>query len=130
MCEEQQQTQQFVTQHWLQDALKARQKDVKAAEAASTAAIEEREKAEAKLAAAKAEHEKAVTRAKATGLIPAISGLSQDDPEKAEKRWARRSTIGWAHLTSLLVPHLALQPSGSSMMIPLEPKVAWPAAAT
>lgn len=55
--------------------LKTRQKDVKDAEAALVAAIEGRERAETKLTNAKSEHEKALKRAKAAGVVPDIPGL-------------------------------------------------------
>lgn len=60
----------------LQDTLKAKQKEAKDAEAALTAAHEAREKAEFKLAAAKSEHEKALKRAKAAGVVPDVPGLA------------------------------------------------------
>ena len=54
----------------LQESLKARQREVKDAEAAITTAVETKGRAESKLAAAKAEHEKALARAKAAGIVP------------------------------------------------------------
>lgn len=62
-----------------QDTLKARQKNVKDAEAAIAMAGEARAKAESKLAAAKAEHEKALKRAKAAGIVPDLPNPSAAD---------------------------------------------------
>ena len=64
-----------------QEALKSRQKDVKDGEAAVSAAHEARGKAEAKLNNAKAEHEKALKRAKAAGVVPELP--SAVEAEKA-----------------------------------------------
>ena len=59
----------------MQDELKMKQKDMKDAEGAVAAALEARERAESKLATAKAEHDKALKRAKAAGVVPDIPGL-------------------------------------------------------
>lgn len=60
-----------------------RQKEVRDAEAGAAAAAEETAKATSKLEAARAAHEKAVKRAKATGVLPSIPGADKDkDKEK------------------------------------------------
>lgn len=51
-------------------------------EAAVTAAHEARDKAEAKVAAAKVEHEKALKRAKAAGIVPDLPATSPPEVEK------------------------------------------------
>lgn len=68
----------------LQELLKAKQKLVAEAENAAVTAQEEKERAEAKLASAKVEHEKALTRAKNTGVLPAISTMSAESIEKRQ----------------------------------------------
>lgn len=71
------------------------------AEAAATAAQEEKEKAETKLAAAKSEHEKAVLRAKATGVLPALSGISAASNEKrcdlSHHKWVKGRLVCATH---------------------------------
>jgi hypothetical protein len=62
----------------VQELLRAKQKEVRDAEAGAAAAQEETAKATSKLEAAKAEHEKAVKRAKATGVLPDIPGADKD----------------------------------------------------
>ena len=66
----------------LQDALKAKHKEVKDAEAAVIAANEAQTRAESKLAASKAEHEKALKRAKAAGVVPDIPGVSKPEDDR------------------------------------------------
>lgn len=68
----------------LQDALKARQKDISSAEAGAASAEEHRDTAETKLAAARAEYEKAVQRAKAAGVLTSIPAAESITPD--EKR--------------------------------------------
>lgn len=58
--------------------MKARQREVKDAEAAITTAVEAQGRAESKLVAAKTEHEKALARAKAAG-IPDLPTASAED---------------------------------------------------
>ncbi len=54
---------------------------MKDAESAITAAVEAKGRAESKLAAAKAEHEKALARAKATGIVPDLPRVAAEDGE-------------------------------------------------
>ena len=60
-----------------QDGLKARQKDISAAQQNRITAIEARDQAEAKLRTAKADHEKAFEIAKARGILPELPGSNE-----------------------------------------------------
>ena len=62
-----------------QESLKARQKEVKDAEAGIATAVEAKGRAENKLATAKAEHEKALARAKAAGIVPNLPTVPAED---------------------------------------------------